>query len=333
LKTWGYILQGPGRPSLRKQREILRALGVEVDIDYPPVWHDKIERGASGKKPGERQLDERNALLLAVQSGDKVVVSVPLCLGLSRKDAAWFISELASRGAALAVSNNAWFISPGADAESLLEEVARQQNTANVTAYRARKSGRSTRLPNTKTAAGDEEDEIWRDIDGHSGYQVSSLGRIKSVDRQVLARRGGTVRTVSLIGKILRPRRLPNGYLRASLGAGSDEYIHRLVLLAFVGDCPLGMECAHDDGDRSNNKLSNLEWKTPSANGLDKRRHGTALFGAKNPAWAGPKCRNGHAYTKENTRLQKRGDHTIRICRTCAREHARQVRAEMKLQS
>lgn len=140
MKIWGYILQGRGRPLLEKQREALRALGVVLDTQYPPVWLDKIERSASGRKPGERQLDERNGLLLAVQEGDRVAAATPLCVGLSRKDVVWFVGELASRGVSLVVSNDAWLVEPGGDAEGLLVAVERQQNTAKVAAYRKRKS-------------------------------------------------------------------------------------------------------------------------------------------------------------------------------------------------
>ncbi len=141
MTVLGYILQGPGRPPLEKQREILRVLGVALDVEYPLVWLDKLEHVApGGKKPGERQLIERNGLLLAVQPRDKVAVAMPFCLGLSKKDAAWFLGELAIRGVSLVVANDAWEISPGGDAAMLLDAVATAQNTANVTAYRKRKS-------------------------------------------------------------------------------------------------------------------------------------------------------------------------------------------------
>lgn len=54
-----------------------------------------------------------------------------------------------------------------------------------------------------------------------------------------------------------------------------------LVLLAFVGPCPDGMECCHNDGDCTNNRLLNLRWDTHSANMLDKRRHGTSPQGER----------------------------------------------------
>lgn len=139
LKIWGYILQGPGRPSLAKQREILAALGVPLDMKFPPVWRDKIDAGISGINAGQRQLEERNGLLLAVDAGDKVAVAMPFCLGLSRKDAEWFLGELTARSVSLVVANDAWLVRPGANAETVLAEVARAQNTAHVTAYRKRK--------------------------------------------------------------------------------------------------------------------------------------------------------------------------------------------------
>lgn len=52
--------------------------------------------------------------------------------------------------------------------------------------------------------------------------------------------------------------------------------VHRLVLEAFVGPCPSGMECRHfPDRTRSNNNLSNLQWGTPTQNNHDKVFHGT----------------------------------------------------------
>jgi hypothetical protein len=66
-----------------------------------------------------------------------------------------------------------------------------------------------------------------------------------------------------------------NGYLYVGLGQSKREYVHRLVLLAFVGDPESGEECRHLNGDRTDNRLTNLEWGTRKRNNLDKRRHGT----------------------------------------------------------
>jgi hypothetical protein len=73
-----------------------------------------------------------------------------------------------------------------------------------------------------------------------------------------------------------------DGYLYVCLrnnGQAKRNYAHRLVLQAFIGPCPRGMECRHLDGDPANNRLSNLKWGTSSENHKDAVRHGTSPFG------------------------------------------------------
>lgn len=72
------------------------------------------------------------------------------------------------------------------------------------------------------------------------------------------------------------------GYVKAKIGRGQtrrDVFVHRLVLEAFVGPCPEGMETLHDDNDRTNNKLGNLKWGTRQENVNDMVRHGTKPLG------------------------------------------------------
>jgi hypothetical protein len=57
--------------------------------------------------------------------------------------------------------------------------------------------------------------------------------------------------------------------------AGRNHFLHRLILLAFVGPCPPGKECCHYDGDPANNRLENLRWDTRKSNAADRTRHGT----------------------------------------------------------
>src|SRR5579883_1401312 len=119
----------------------------------------------------------------------------------------------------------------------------------------------------------------WRPAVGYPGYAVSSDGRVKSIAR--MTTRGG--RPARVYEKILR------GYLkRSSTGrpatmivtlklSGKTVYVrvHHLVLNAFVGPCPEGMEGCHNDGNPANNSVANLRWDTPSANREDSIRHGT----------------------------------------------------------
>lgn len=137
-KTWGYILQAPGRPALADQRLALGALGVDLS-EFGTAWQDKIARGSTRPR---NQLTGRNDLLLAVQAGDTVVVAAPLCLGLSGPDAEWFMRELHERGVAVIVNGDLARLDPGADLSEMVRRVASAQNVhhVRVAKQRARKS-------------------------------------------------------------------------------------------------------------------------------------------------------------------------------------------------
>lgn len=118
----------------------------------------------------------------------------------------------------------------------------------------------------------DESSERWFPVPGHEGsYEVSDHGRVRSLDRRVPS---GQDRTRIARGRILRPA-LTHGHPAVALGRERKEYVHTLVLQAFVGPAPEGMECCHGDGVRTNNYLGNLRWDTRLGNNLDAIRHGT----------------------------------------------------------
>lgn len=123
----------------------------------------------------------------------------------------------------------------------------------------------------------------WRYILGFPGYRVSNNGDVESCWEQYGL--GNLVIGVAWHRLIGRP--IPTGYLRVTLcrdGKRHDRYIHRLVLEAFVGPCPKGMQCRHfPDPDKSNNKLENLSWSTIKENHADKLVHGTHHRGERNP--------------------------------------------------
>lgn len=76
------------------------------------------------------------------------------------------------------------------------------------------------------------------------------------------------------------------GYLRACLYIGGRKrqaFVQELVLEAFVGPRPSGLEACHDDNDPSNNRPGNLRWDTHQSNMLDKQRHGTHQIGERHP--------------------------------------------------
>lgn len=132
--------------------------------------------------------------------------------------------------------------------------------------------------------------EQWKAIPGYEGYyEVSDLGRVRSLDRTIMrTNKFGTVHEKRISGAIKRlTREEPTpGYFRLSAGLSKDgkcrtRLVHQLVLEAFSGPCPDGHEVAHNDGDSENNRLGNLRYATPAANTHDKFRHGTMLQGEK----------------------------------------------------
>lgn len=124
--------------------------------------------------------------------------------------------------------------------------------------------------------------EQWLPIDGFPGYEVSNLGRVRTW-RDFRGNPFG--RNTPHILKLRRNAKRGN-YLAIDLVRDRKYHrklIHSLVLNAFVGPKPEGMECRHLDGDPGNAKVSNLAWGTPTQNHADKRCHGTSNAGSRNP--------------------------------------------------
>ncbi len=126
--------------------------------------------------------------------------------------------------------------------------------------------------------------EIWKAIPGFSAYEVSNQGRVRSFCRWMLK---DTFKwdVADTPQRILRPKVGKCGYKEVVLCKNGRHYhmlIHRLVLLAFVGPCPLGMEACHNDGKRNNNFLENLRWDSRVNNCADTKKHGS-LKGIKHP--------------------------------------------------
>lgn len=117
--------------------------------------------------------------------------------------------------------------------------------------------------------------EEWRPVIGHEGkYEISNWGRVRSLSRWVPRIRPDRSDTrMWCRGKVLAPRFCSSGHAGVQLTLGEYAQIHRLVLEAFVGPCPPGKECLHDDGDEANNQLGNLSWGTRQKNLLDRKRH------------------------------------------------------------
>lgn len=165
--------------------------------------------------------------------------------------------------------------------------------------------------------------EEWRPVLGYEGfYEVSSEGRVRSVDRRVKHSSG---RTRTHAGRALAPGNHVKGYLIVNLssrGVNSVRTIHRLVLEAFIRPRDKGEVARHLDGNPKNNSLANLAWGTYSDNAFDAVRHGT------HPRASRTHCINGHEYTPGTTKYRRGG---ARICIPCDRAQSRAATAAYRM--
>lgn len=168
----------------------------------------------------------------------------------------------------------------------------------------------------------------WAPIPGFEGrYEASDTGLIRSLDRVIETRNGsrwkpgepGTPGVRRLKGRILKPGPLGNTlHQHVVLEGRVDRTVHSLVLEAFVGPCPPGMEARHADDNPLNNNLNNLSWGTRSENSDDSIRNEKHFHSGLTH------CKRGHELTPEN--LQQHGDATTRggtgrrTCLACRRE-------------
>jgi hypothetical protein len=127
------------------------------------------------------------------------------------------------------------------------------------------------------------EKETWKDIPDYEGYyQVSNLGRVKSLSRFLNVISNKKRKTTE---RLLIPIFGDNGRFHVSLCKERKIWqppVGKLVLLAFIGRPFKGTECCHGpDFDPTNNRLENLRWGTHSENMLDKVKNGTDCRGEK----------------------------------------------------
>jgi hypothetical protein len=111
-----------------------------------------------------------------------------------------------------------------------------------------------------------EEKEIWKDIPDYEGYyQVSSFGRVRSIDRVITKSNGVKQKTK---GKVLIP--LKSKYLMVNLtrfSKGNIFRIHTLMAMAFFNHTPSRkIVVDHIDNNKTNNNLSNLQLITAREN-------------------------------------------------------------------
>lgn len=103
------------------------------------------------------------------------------------------------------------------------------------------------------------------DIPGLDGYLVTKSG-------VVLSKNGWNAHP----GPRVLAQQVRNGYRFVRIGGERKKYtVHSLVLRAFVGERPAGLQIRHLNGDKSDNRLDNLEYGTAKENAKDRKNHGT----------------------------------------------------------
>ena len=122
--------------------------------------------------------------------------------------------------------------------------------------------------------------EIWKQIEGFEGfYEVSNLGRIKSLARPRTTKGGGIT---YMPERILKQTVDKFGYCKVCLFKGGVRHYckpHRLVAKAFIPNLDNKPEINHKDGNKENNSVSNLEWATPTEN--KRHAYATGLNGGE----------------------------------------------------
>lgn len=128
-----------------------------------------------------------------------------------------------------------------------------------------------------------EHVERWMPVPGFEGfYEASDTGRVRSVPRLVRCGARGAMKSVG--GVVLSAVMGSRGYPVVNLtrpGTRRQMFLHKVILEAFIGKRPEGMESCHNNGDRLDARLENLRWDTRSGNHKDKRKHGTWQVGEK----------------------------------------------------
>lgn len=154
--------------------------------------------------------------------------------------------------------------------------------------------------------------ENWRPVPGYEGfYEVSDQGRVRTLDRYV---RGRNDCRRLIKSRVLKTPPRSSGHPHVNLrreNVGKTRTVHSLVMEAFVGPRPEGMEVCHNDGNPANNHLSNLRYGTRSENCMDRVKHGVNF-------WVNhDRCPYGHLLEEPN--LVPSVLYKQRACLACSR--------------
>ena len=115
-----------------------------------------------------------------------------------------------------------------------------------------------------------ENQEIWKEIKGFEGlYEVSNLGRVRSLDRYIKHWRGGVMKLKGQIMKFNYKYNNKENYILIHLSKNGKNYaysLHRLVAEAFIPNPDNKPIIDHINGIRTDNRVNNLRWCTQKEN-------------------------------------------------------------------
>ena len=114
----------------------------------------------------------------------------------------------------------------------------------------------------------------WRSVTGFPGYEASSDGHVRSLDRHILCKNGVTIHKPSVV--LAEMVQSGKGYKRVNVYRNKrmeQHGVHCLVARAFYGE-PDGRQVNHIDFNVTNNDVRNLEYVTPAENTQHSARHG-----------------------------------------------------------
>ena len=144
-------------------------------------------------------------------------------------------------------------------------------------------------------------EEIWKEIKGYEGlYEVSSEGRVRSLDRWVVSDRCRSWRK-----GVLLKQSIVLGYKQVGLckdGKYKGYKVHRLVAQAFISNQFNKPDIDHINGDRSDNRVDNLRWVTPKENMNNPVTH-IKMYDRKHPEEVKQKIKEkaiGRVFTQEH---------------------------------